>query len=127
MVEEVKEGDEDSGTENVFIPGAREDSAENVGDVYFDPPTPVAPPPPYSGHSARSLDTSPSVPPPAATKPLPPTRTPSSNKNTGVFSSFFGQSSSSKKLSKAQMADAAELTKFAMAALQEGDGDLGRE
>merc|ERR1719491_1757665 len=80
------------------------------------------PPPPYQDHaSARSHATAPDLPPPAVTKPLPPP-----NQNTGVFSSLFGNSSK-KKLSKAELADAIELTKFALAALQKGDGDLGRE
>jgi hypothetical protein len=46
------------------------------------------------------------------------------------MSSLFGKSSSSTstaKLSKEKMADAVELTKFALAALQKGDADLGRE
>eukprot|EP00579_Thalassiosira_antarctica_P020934 CAMPEP_0201952950 /NCGR_PEP_ID=MMETSP0904-20121228/1516_1 /ASSEMBLY_ACC=CAM_ASM_000553 /TAXON_ID=420261 /ORGANISM="Thalassiosira antarctica, Strain CCMP982" /LENGTH=473 /DNA_ID=CAMNT_0048496747 /DNA_START=44 /DNA_END=1465 /DNA_ORIENTATION=+ len=128
-VEEVNEGDEDSGTEEIFIPGAVTNAAENIGDVFVDMPSPVAPPPPYPDHAARSYDTIPSIPPPVETRPLPPpTAAPSPNKNTGVFSSLFGNpSSNSKKLSKAQMADAVELTKFALAALQKGDGDLGRE
>ena len=46
----------------------------------------------------------------------------------GMFSSIFHSSkSSNKKLSKEQMGDAIELTKFALAALQTGDGELGRE
>jgi hypothetical protein len=43
------------------------------------------------------------------------------------MSSLFGKSSPSTKLSKEKMADAVELTKFALAALQKGDADLGRE
>jgi len=42
----------------------------------------------------------------------------------GMFSSIFHNN---KKLSKEQMGDAIELTKFALAALQKGDGELGRE
>ncbi|KAL3815739.1 hypothetical protein ACHAXA_004941 [Cyclostephanos tholiformis] len=48
--------------------------------------------------------------------------------NTGVMSPQYCKSSiSSTKLSKEKMADAIELTKFALAALQKGDADLGRE
>ena len=52
------------------------------------------------------------------------------NGGKGMFSSIFhstNKSSSNKKLSKEQMGDAIELTKFALAALQSGDGELGRE
>jgi vacuolar protein sorting-associated protein VTA1 len=50
----------------------------------------------------------------------------------GIFSSVFhsklaSSPTSNKKLSKEQMGDAIELTKFALAALQNGDGELGRE
>ena len=50
------------------------------------------------------------------------------NGGKGMFSSIFHSTkSSNKKLSKEQMGDAIELTKFALAALQTGDGELGRE
>eukprot|EP00574_Skeletonema_japonicum_P006380 CAMPEP_0201726250 /NCGR_PEP_ID=MMETSP0593-20130828/9345_1 /ASSEMBLY_ACC=CAM_ASM_000672 /TAXON_ID=267983 /ORGANISM="Skeletonema japonicum, Strain CCMP2506" /LENGTH=399 /DNA_ID=CAMNT_0048217721 /DNA_START=84 /DNA_END=1280 /DNA_ORIENTATION=+ len=50
------------------------------------------------------------------------------NGGKGMFSSIFhSNKSSNKKLSKEQMGDAIELTKFALAALQNGDGELGRE
>ena len=52
------------------------------------------------------------------------------NGGKGMFSSIFQTnkaSSKNKKLTKAQMGDAIELTKFALAALQKGNGELGRE
>mmetsp|Transcript_26567 Transcript_26567/g.45349 ORF Transcript_26567/g.45349 Transcript_26567/m.45349 type:complete len:413 (+) Transcript_26567:152-1390(+) len=118
-VEDVNEGDEDSGTDEIYIPG----SSSNT-NTHF--PTPMAPPPPYSDP----------LPPPAASTPLPPppTSAPSSSNRTtatttGMFSSLFSSNgtSNNKKLSKIEMADAVELTKFALAALQKGDGNLGRE
>jgi len=125
-VEEVNDGDEDEGTDEIFIPGAVKNAAEhrenNNGLFVDDLPSPMDPPPPYQDHApASSYDTTPNLPPPVVTTPLPPPA-----KSTGVFSSLFGNSSK-KRLSKAELADAIELTKFALAALQKGDGDLGRE
>ncbi|KAL7544728.1 hypothetical protein ACHAWF_008090 [Thalassiosira exigua] len=122
--EDANEG-EDSGDE-VFVPGAvKNAAADDANDVFVGAPspapTPAAPPPSYSSMAA--------IPPPASTRPLPPpTAEPSSPSGGGMFSSLFGHSSSaSKKLSKEQTADAVELTKFALAALQKGDSELGRE
>ena len=134
-VEEVNEGDENSGDEDIFIPGAAKAAAAifSGGNLFVDEPSPVDnPPPPYSAMSHQPAATTPSIPPPAATRPLPPIPAPApaaSNASTGLFSSVFGgnKSSGSTKLSRDQMADAVELTKFALAALQKGDGDLGRE
>jgi len=116
----VEDVDEDSGAEDIYIPGAGAGKS-NGNSIYDDAISPVDPPPPY--------DSTPAIPPPAAARPLPPpAAAPSSpGRGSGVFSSLFGNSSNSKKLSKAQMADAVELTKFGLAALQQGDGDLGRE
>ena len=134
-VEEVNEGDEDSGTEDIFIPDAAKKAADNIAGnsntVFVDDPQPTSPPPPpYSDFATAST---PAIPPPAASKPLPPppVAAPSPSSTSSMFSKLspFGKASSSTstKLSKAQMADAVELTKFALAALQKGDGDLGRE
>jgi len=124
IVEDVGEDSEEA--EDIYIPGAVNNVNEN--NVFVDMPSPVAPPPPYSDHAARSNDPNPCVPPPVASKPLsnPPAAAPSPSKNTGMLSSLFGHTSSA-KLSKAQMADAVELTKFALSALQQGDGDLGKQ
>ncbi|KAL3784231.1 hypothetical protein ACHAW5_001034 [Stephanodiscus triporus] len=115
-------GDDDSGTGDIFIPGAPVSAANKTtsgeSNIFVDDVPP------------RYYDT-PSFPPPAATNPLPPLISPSqsSSSSRGVMSSLFGKSSSSTytKLSKEKMADAVELTKFALAALQKGDADLGRE
>ncbi|KAL7532609.1 hypothetical protein ACHAXR_004731 [Thalassiosira sp. AJA248-18] len=140
-VEDVNEGDEDSGDEDIFIPGAAKAAADNIAkdnNIFVDAISPVdPPPPPYPDHAAATSHvntTTPSIlPPPAASKPLPPPLPPApapssnSSSSTGMFSSLFGKSSNSNKLTKVQLADAVELTKFALAALQKGDGDLGRE
>lgn len=125
-VEDVNDekGDDDSGTGDIFIPGAPGSGGANKrtsgeSNIYVDDVPP-------------RFHCTPSFPPPAATNPLPPLISPSqsSSSNRGVMSSLFGKSSSSTstaKLSKEKMADAVELTKFALAALQKGDADLGRE
>lgn len=76
----------------------------------------------------------PLTPPPSYSQEQPSSSTAggrgdnSNNGGKGMFSSIFqSNKSSKKKLSKAQMGDAIELTKFALAALQKGDGELGRE
>ena len=120
--------DDESGTEDeeIFIPGAAAKTREN--NIFVDET-----PPPFPYPREKSNSTTPSFLPPAATKPLPPPLPPpiassqSSSSNTGVMSSLFGKSSPSTMLSKEKMADAVELTKFALAALQKGDADLGRE
>lgn len=104
---------------------------KNAHEEMFIPPPPSSLPPPYSY----------SQPPPPQNND-DPTRnndvSSSSNNNDGggrpgkgMFSSIFhnnsNKSSNNKKLSKEQMGDAIELTKFALAALQNGDGELGRE
>ena len=123
--------DDESGTEDeeIFIPGAAKAAAKTRENNIFVDETP----PPFPSPREKSNNTTLSFLPPAATKPLPPPLSPliassqSSSPNTGVMSSLFGKSSSSTKLSKEKMADAVELTKFALAALQKGDADLGRE
>ena len=129
-VEEVNEGDEDFGTEDIFIPDAAKKAAENLtgnnNTVFVDDTPPSPPPPPYTDFATAST---PAIPPPADGLPV---AAPSPSSTSSMFSKLspFSKASSSTtstKLSKAQMADAVELTKFALAALQKGDGDLGRE
>ena len=85
-----------------------------------DPPPqkPVAPPPAFSQQHHPSNNTSSNG------------GGGSSNGGKGMFSSMLhntNKSSNNKRLSKEQMRDAIELTKFALAALQKGDGELGKE
>lgn len=110
---------------------------KNAHEEMFIPPPPSSLPPPYSYSQP---------PPPQNDDPTRNNNVSSSSNNInndggssgkGMFSSIFHNSSnnkssnnnnnSNKKLSKEQMGDAIELTKFALAALQNGDGELGRE
>ena len=77
----------------------------NRPPMTFSPP-PSAPPP---------------MPAPPTTKPQPP---PQEKKSTGFFG--FG-SGKNKKLTKAEMQDAAELTRFALAALEDKNPDLAAQ
>ena len=126
-VEEVNEGDEDSGSEDIFIPAAAKQAADDLtkkNNVFVDD---TPPPPPYSDIAATSK--TPDLPPPVASKPLPPPTPPSPSKSSGgVFGGLFGGGkSSSTKLSKDLLGDAVEITTFAISALKHGDSDLGRE
>ena len=107
---------------------------KNAHEEMFIPPPPSSLPPPYSYSQP---------PPPQNDDPTRNNNGSSSSNNSnndgssgkGMFSSIFHNSNnnkstknnSKKKLSKEQMGDAIELTKFALAALQNGDGELGRE
>jgi len=124
-VEEVNEGDEDSGSEDIFIPAVAKQAADDITkkNSVFD--YSLSPPPPYSDIAATSET---DLPPPAASKPLPPPTPPSPSKSSGgVFGGLFGGKSSSTKLSKDLLGDAVEITTFAISALKHGDCDLGRE
>ncbi|KAL7480562.1 hypothetical protein ACHAW6_006249 [Cyclotella cf. meneghiniana] len=94
---------------DIFIPGPLRNVSVDI---------PLDSPPPYSEHlsSTRSITSS-------TTVPVPPTSPPKAS--SGVFSSLFGKSNTT-KWSKNQINDAVELTRFALAALQKGDGELGR-
>ncbi len=91
---------------------------QNDDDLFIPAPPPQKPltPPPSFSQQQHSSNTAGS------------SGDSNSNGGKGMFSSIFqSNKSSNKKLSKAQMGDAIELTKFALAALQKGDGELGRE
>ena len=102
---------------------------KNAHEEMFIPPPPSSLPPPFSYSQP---------PPPQNDDPTRNNNGSSSSNNSnndggssgkGMFSSIFhsNKNNSKKKLSKEQMGDAVELTKFALAALQNGDGELGRE
>jgi vacuolar protein sorting-associated protein VTA1 len=101
---------------------------KNAHEEMFIPPPPSSLPPPFSYSQP---------PPPHNDDPTRNNNGSSSSNNSnndggssgkGMFSSIFhNKNNSNKKLSKQQMGDAVELTKFALAALQNGDGELGRE
>jgi len=109
--------EEDDGVEEIFIPGAVKAAANSVSDALVDQPRPIDPPPPYPTDSSPMA-----IPPPAATHTPLSTQTGSSGG--GMFASIFGNK---KKLSKIELSDATELTRFALAALEKGDGELGKQ
>lgn len=87
---------------------------------------PVAPPPvvkpPLKFNPPPPVPTMPTMPPPST---IPPNHSPAEKKSrSGIFG--FGKKNKS-ALSKAEFADAMELTKFAMAALEEKNADLAAE
>jgi len=94
---------------------------QNDQDLFIPAPPPqkpLAPPPAYSQQHQHHPTSTPAAGGDSS----------SNNGGKGMFSSIFqNNKSSNKKLSKEQMGDAVELTKFALAALQKGDGELGRE
>jgi vacuolar protein sorting-associated protein VTA1 len=111
---------------------------KNAHEEMFIPQPPSSLPPPHSFSQ-------PPPPPPQNDDPSRNNNVSSSNNNNdggssgkGMFSSIFhnnnnnnnnssNNNNSKKKLSKEEMGDVIELTKFALAALQNGDGELGRE
>ena len=102
---------------------------ENETEELEPPPPYVAPPPPPP--SAPSAPPEPLRPPinfhtPApAPMPPPPTNHQPAQKKTGIFG--FGAKSKKGKLSKAELADAKELTQFALAALEDKNADLAAD
>ena len=145
VVETVNEDEEEevSATEPTVRPPVTEESEEvEAGtEVELGPPPSypgggfddvVQPPPPESAPSAPPpvvrppmTFTPPPVPPPM---PAPPTIKPQAPAAPPKKSGFFGLGGGRKnKASKAELADAIELTKFALAALEEKDVDLATD
>jgi vacuolar protein sorting-associated protein VTA1 len=146
-VETVSE-DEDASSEpepSALPPPVESTKSEEGTEVELGPPPPaypsddddddaiVLPPPAASAPPAAirppiSFNPPPVVPPPMmpvppTTKPQPPSPEPE-KKHAG----FFGLGKKKKgKLTKAEFADAMELTKFAMAALEDKNADLAAE
>ena len=104
LVEDIPKDEE---TNDIFIPVAPKGRAELP---------PIIPPPSSETINMNDVSSNPS----AESTISPP-------KSSNRFSSLFGKSNSNNKLTKNQMNDAVELTKFALAALQKGDGELGRQ
>merc|ERR1711935_426751 len=111
-------GDEDGTEVQLGPPPAYPAKIEPVGPAILPPAPPMAPPmnipkPPMTF----------TLPPPAAR--LPPPQVEKSKKT-----SFFGLGSkkkNNKKASKVEIADATELTRFALAALEDKDADLAAQ
>ena len=112
-------GGDDNSDGDVFVPGAVKSAAAGIHrpPMAFDdtpPPPPVVPKP---------------VPPPAAAPAPAPAAAPPAQKSKSSWAGFGKKKTSNQKcnVSKAAMADAKELTKFALAALDAKDGDLAAE
>jgi vacuolar protein sorting-associated protein VTA1 len=147
QVETVTEKEEEEGEEEeepepepgrIYVPPLdEEDEEEEQGtEIELGPPPPAypgptAPPPPESAPpmAPKVTFTPPTpadepelpLPPPPTVKPMPP---PEPEKKKG---SFFGMGKKKKKMSKAEISDAVELTKFALAALEDKNTDLAAE
>mmetsp|Transcript_67988 Transcript_67988/g.102549 ORF Transcript_67988/g.102549 Transcript_67988/m.102549 type:complete len:355 (-) Transcript_67988:69-1133(-) len=150
QVETVTEKDEDEGVEvtglepetgRIYVPPMEEEEEEEEEqgtEIELGPPPPVypgpsAPPPPESAPpSVPKVTFTPPVPPPAdepaLSLPPPPTVMPvPPPEPEKKRSTFFGIGKKKKKMSKTEIADAMELTKFALAALEDKNADLAAE
>jgi vacuolar protein sorting-associated protein VTA1 len=144
-VETVTDDDDDEADKATKMETSRpeaEDVVEDEGtEVSLGPPpaypSPVPPPvapsrpvpppvhkPPLTFSPPPPMD----LPPPPSAKPLPPpTKQDSPNKKTSFFGFGSNNNNKKEKVSKAEIADATELTKFALAALEDKDVDLAAE
>lgn len=115
--------DENEGTEvQLGPPPAYMDATVDKPPLSFQPPTAPPPPPTMDDFNLPSV---PSAPPPPVVAPRHPAASPKRNGKGGMGSMFgFGKKKGG-KISKAQFSDAIELTKFALAALEEKDAELG--
>ncbi|CAB9516220.1 protein sorting-associated protein VTA1 homolog [Seminavis robusta] len=106
-----------------------EEEAEEGTEIALEPP------PVYPGESTTESSTSFVVAPPPSPSPPPPPAQPSPpravapppappKKSGGIFGFGSKKNKNNGKASKAQITDAMELTKFALAALEEKDADL---
>lgn len=122
----VEDVEEDSADEEIFVPGPPKVAAKHQ---HFQENDTDLPPPSYSEYTESSQSSTRPVSDPPQPPPAPSVNaiaSQSTSRSSGVLSSLFGKSSGG-KISKEKMSDAVELTKFALAALQKGDGELGRE
>ena len=117
----------------VFSEENEEENVEAGTEVAFSP----LPPPAYPGESSPDASSTTeafvALPPPSAPSPPPPSQAsiapppaydpPSQSKQKGGGLFGFGKKKAG-KVSKAQMEDALELTRFALAALEDKDADL---
>ncbi len=133
--DEEKEEDNGNETEQGMEVGMDGKMSESASNLFAPPPykdvTPMAPPPtnpdrPSSMFSPPSM-MPPVKPMPTVSAPVAPAPAPAASSG-GFMSSFFGGGgTSSSKYSKETLKDARELTKFALKALDEKDGDLAIE
>jgi vacuolar protein sorting-associated protein VTA1 len=122
----------------LFPPSLGENDGEGT-EVELGSPPPAYPGPPLAAAPVPQ----PSVhkppltfnPPPSATKPTPPPSrksdfddvTPKAAVPKPKKASFFGFGNNGKRATKAEIADATELTRFALAALEDKDADLAAD
>jgi len=147
VVETVEENEDEDDSEpmekeeDVYVPPPPvpmpppqpEEESESEDDVE-DEGTEVqlGPPPAYPGESDKDKSTArtdrPPVtfdlpPPVAAERPLPPPK----KKSSGGMFGLMKKNKKGGKVSKTQFADAAELTRFALAAIEDKDADVATE
>jgi vacuolar protein sorting-associated protein VTA1 len=110
-----------------FLDEESEEEQEDSTEVELGAPPSYSPPPasfdpPKVNRPPISYSLPPAVEPPA----LPPAPSaPPAKKSGGMFG--FGGNKKKEKITKAQLADAVELTRFALASLEDKDGELGAE
>jgi vacuolar protein sorting-associated protein VTA1 len=138
VVRMPSEEQNDNGEDDTAEVSKKEEEENDEGtEVELGPPPPsydFAPPPVAPPKVARPPVTfpppapapAPAMSPPPTTKPNPPPPVEKTEKKSGGGIFGFGKKKKS-KLSKAELADAMELTRFALAALEEKDSDLAAE
>ena len=111
----VENAHDEDDSNDVVIPVALKNTSVELPPVI---------PPPYTESGSSPYNKNSDIP--AESETIIPEAPISSPGALCMFSSLFSTSNSTKP-SKNQMNDAIELTKFALAALQKGDGELGRQ
>lgn len=118
--EDTQEEEEEIGGGEMVNDNEYEEPAEAGTEVSINDPMGVPPPPPYSSFQQP-------IAPPIEPDPVPmpvPSPVPAKSPPKGRFGMFGGGGKGKGKYTKAVLGDAKELTKFAMKALGEKDGDL---
>lgn len=117
------EDPEGGGTEDEQISGGNDESEEAPTEEGTEVSMTggALPPPPYPGNETSHPATAPTY-----VKPVPAPKPQPSSSGGGFMSGFFGGGGNG-KYTKAVLGDAKELTKFALKALNEKDGDLAIE
>jgi vacuolar protein sorting-associated protein VTA1 len=134
MVETVTVEDDDDEEDSVDPPvevappdEESEEEEEDSTEVELGAPPAYSPPPTsFDPSKVNRPPVSYSLPPPVVPPALPAAPSaPPAKKAGGMFG--FGGKKKGEKITKAQLADAVELTRFALASLEDKDGELGAE
>jgi vacuolar protein sorting-associated protein VTA1 len=137
MVETVTVEDDDDEEDSVnppaeaappaFLDEESEEEQEGSTEVELGAPPSYSPPPAsFDPPKVNRPPVSYSLPPPVVPPALPSAPSaPPAKKSGGLFG--FGGKKKGEKITKAQLADAVELTRFALASLEDKDGELGAE